>query len=86
MSFDGVGGALADLAPVEVHPAHAGLGAERHELGAHGLDVALPQAVLLLGQHHDAPSFRRLVGERSELGRVGQVVSLTPSAGKNAVA
>ncbi len=35
-------------------------------------DVAPAQAELLLGQHDDAAAFGRLVGQRGELGGVGQ--------------
>ena len=49
------------------------------EAGAQSLQLALPQAVLLLGQHHDAAPFRGLVGQGGQLGRVGQLVrSSTP--------
>ena len=43
------------------------------ERGAELLDVALADPVLLLGQDHDAAALRRLVGQRGELGRVGEV-------------
>ncbi|MNT20214.1 hypothetical protein D3C72_1555160 [compost metagenome] len=56
----------------QVHPAHAGLGGEVHELGSHGLDVALAQVELLLGQYDDAAAFGRFVGQRCQLGGVGQ--------------
>ena len=36
-------------------------------------DVALAQAELLLGEHDDAAAFRRLVGKRGELRRVGEL-------------
>src|SRR3989441_345497 len=68
-----VSGALARLAAVQVHAAHPRLGRERHEGGAQLLDVALADRVLLLGQHHDAAPLRRLVGQRGELGGVGEV-------------
>ena len=67
-------GALADLPAVQGHPAHAGLGRERDERGAQGLDLPLPQAVAFLGQHHDAAPFGGLVGQGGELGGVGQVL------------
>src|SRR5262245_9296700 len=60
------------LPSVQIDSAHSRLGAELHKLCPHGLDVTLAQAVLLLGQHHDAPSFRGLVGQRGELGGVGE--------------
>ena len=43
-------------------------------VGAERVDVALAQAVLLLGQHDDAAAFGRLVGERGELRRVGELL------------
>src|SRR5215470_1291530 len=36
-------------------------------------NVALAKPELLLGEDHDAPSLRRLVGKRRELGGIGQV-------------
>src|SRR5215510_11715331 len=72
VGLDGLGGALADLAPAQIHPAHPRLRAELHELRPHGLHVALAQAVLLLGQHYDTPSLRGFVGQRGELGGVGE--------------
>src|SRR5215470_13150916 len=63
VGLDGIGCALADLSPVQVHPAHPRLGAELHELRPHGLHVPLAQAVLFLGEDHDASSLRRLVGQ-----------------------
>jgi hypothetical protein len=73
IGLDGIGGALPDLAPVQVHPAHPGLRGERHEGGAHPAHVPLPDRVLLLGEHDDAAALRGLVGQRGELGGVGQV-------------
>ena len=48
--------------------------------------VAPPQAERLLGQHDDAAALGRLVGERRELRRLGQLALGTPGAGRNAVA
>ena len=74
VGLDRVGRALADLAPVQVDAAHPRLRGERHEAWRPSLlDVALAEAVLLLGQHDDAAALRRLVGERGELRRVGQL-------------
>ena len=56
-------------------------------VGAERVDVALAQAVLLLGQHDDAAALRRLVGQRGELRGVGQLLARSrPAAGMNAVA
>src|SRR5471030_3242935 len=71
---DRVGGALAYVALADVRAAHARLRRERHEAGAECGDVTLAQVELLLRQHHDAAAFGRFVGERGELGRVGQIV------------
>jgi hypothetical protein len=46
----------------------------------------LADAVLLLGQHDDRAALGRLVGERGELRRVGELASVTPGAGMNSVA
>ena len=73
MPDDGVAGALADLAAVEVDSAHPRLGGERHERRAQAGDVAGPQAVPLLGQHHDRAAFGCLVGEARQLGGVGEI-------------
>ena len=43
-----------------------------HQLGAD--ELALAQAVTVLGQHHDGTAFGRLVGEARELRRVGQLL------------
>ena len=67
-----VGRTLADLAPVEVEPGHAGRGRERHE-HVPGLEVALPDVEALLGQDHDGAPLGRLVGQRRQLGRVGEL-------------
>ena len=71
--LDGVGGALADLPPVQVHAAHARLRGEGDERGPELLDLALADPVLLLGEDDDAPALRRLVGEGGELGGVGEI-------------
>ena len=61
------------LAAVEVDAAHARLRGEGDELRAQRLHVALADAVLLLGQHHDAAALGRLVGQRGELRGVGEL-------------
>ena len=43
-------------------------------VAASELQVALAQLEALLGQHHDAAAFRRLVGQRGELRGVGQLL------------
>ena len=51
------------------------------------VDVAAAEAVLLLGQHDDAAAFGRLVGQRGELRRVGQLArSSRRRRGMNSVA
>jgi hypothetical protein len=66
-------GALADRDAVEIDPAHARLGGERHEAGVEAGHVAGADAIGLLGQHHDRAALRRLVGERRQLGGVGEI-------------
>ena len=73
VAFDRVGRALADLAAVQVDAGHARLRRERHEHRLLRREVALPQAVPLLGQHDDRPALRRFVGERGELRRVREL-------------
>ena len=75
---DSVGGSLADLAPVDVRPGHAGLGGEGDEPGPLLQQVAAAQAIALLGQDHDRAAFGCLVREEEscrpvgiQLGRVG---------------
>ena len=68
---DRVAGALADLAAVEVDARHPGLRREGDEL--HALDAPRPQAELLLGEDDDRAALGRLVGERGELRRLGEV-------------
>ena len=41
-------------------------------------ELTLAQAVPLLGQHHDRTAFRRFVGQRGELGRVGELAIGSP--------
>ncbi len=69
---DRTGRALADLAPVDVHARHPGLGGEGDPLGTRQLAlVALAQSVLLLRQYDDGAALGRLVGQRRQLGGVG---------------
>ena len=71
---DRTGRALADLAPVDVDARHPGLGGEGDPLGAGQLAlVALAQAVLLLRQDDDGAALGRLVGQRGQLGGVGEL-------------
>ncbi len=70
---DGVAGALADLAAVEINAAHSCLGRERHKRRAEAGDVAGPEAVPLLGQHHDRAALGCLVGEARQLCRIGKI-------------
>ncbi len=69
----GIGRALADDRAVHVHAAHAGRGRERHELGFDGRELVLAHAELL-GQDDDRAALGRLVGQRRELGGLGQIV------------
>ena len=66
--------ALADPRAVDLDTAHPALRGERDELGAELVNVAAADAVFLLGQHHDRAAFGRLVGERSELCCVRQLL------------
>ena len=73
---DRVGGTLADLAAPDIQPGHAGEGGEGDELvAAEGL-AADVEAVL--GEHDDRAAFRRLVGERGELCRLGDLALVMP--------
>ncbi len=49
------------------------------------MDVAFAQAEFFLGQHHDAAAFRRFVGQRGELCRIGQL-GLGHAAGMQKIA
>ena len=74
-----VGRALADGAGRravpgrEVYAAHARLGGEGYKFGVGRGQLPPAQPVALLGQHDDGAPFRRLVGQRRELRRVGQL-------------
>ena len=70
---DGIDGALADPRIADLHAAHPALCREGNELGVELGDIAAPDAVFLLGEHHDGAAFRRLVGERGELGGIGKL-------------
>src|SRR5262249_48018755 len=65
---------FADRGGTEFDPAHARLRGERHELGVELGHVAATDAVLVLGKHYNGTPFRRLVGERSKLGGIGQLL------------
>src|SRR5581483_9901469 len=70
---DGVGGSLAELPAVEIdaaHPRRRREGDERRlELG----ELTAAEAVLVLGEDDDRPSFRRLVRKRRELRHLGEL-------------
>ena len=51
-------------------------------MGIQGVDVPLAEAVLFLGQHHDAAAFRRFIGERGELGGVRQSLDVDAFRGQ----
>ena len=72
-SLDALRGAFANLPAVQVDAAQPRLSRERNERRAQVVHVSPAQAVLLLGQHDDAAAFGRFVGQRSKLGRIGQV-------------
>ena len=69
---DRVHRAFADPGSADLDAAHAGLRAERDEVGLQFGEFAAADAVFLLGQHDDGAALRRLVGERGQLRRVGQ--------------
>jgi hypothetical protein len=77
-----IGGALADRGPVHVDAAHAGLGAERHELVLAGDLLALAQREALLRQNDDRAALRRLVGEGGELRGLGELPLRDPGGGQ----
>ena len=58
-----------------VDAAHARLRGEGHKRRAERGQLALSQAVLILGQHHHAATFRRLIRERRQLRGIGQLRS-----------
>ena len=74
--LDGVGGALANGAAVEVDAAHPGLGREGHQRA--DADRALTDPVALLGEHDDRAPLGGLVGEARELRRFGQLALVDP--------
>ena len=84
-ALDRVGRALADLAAVDVEARHAGRGRERDEDVARS-QVALADVEALLGQHDDGAALGGLVGQRGQLGGVGQLLLGVPPTGKNAEA
>ena len=79
---DAVGGALADRLAVDVHAAHPRLRGEGHEDGVrHLVDFPAADAVLLLGQDHDAASFGRFVGQAGKLRGLGQFLGIDAGGG-----
>jgi hypothetical protein len=78
---DRVASPLAELVAVDVHPAHPRLGREGDEGGGVGVQLALTDAVLTLGEDDDRAPLRRLVGQRGELRRLGQLGLLDPRHG-----
>src|SRR5262249_8777571 len=67
---DRVARALAYPRVVSVDAAHPALSREWNEISADLCEVTPTDAVFLLGEHHDGPTFGGLVGERSQLGRI----------------
>ena len=74
---DGVGGALAHAATVDVDAAHA-VWAEKATSVA-PVQVALAQTVALLGEHDDRAAFGRLVGEAQPRSRLDPPDVQTPT-------
>ena len=72
MGCNRIDGPFSDLSSVEIHAAHSRVSGKGNERCAKLVDVASPQAVLFLGQDNDAASFRRFIGQRRKLSRVGQ--------------
>ena len=72
-ALDRVRGALPDLVAVEVDAAHAGGRGEGDEGGLDLGQLALAKAVALLGEDDDRAPLGRLVGERGELGDLGEL-------------
>ena len=68
----GVGSALADLAMVQVYPAHPSLCSEGDEDRTERLDVPLTKAVFFLCQDYNASALRRFIRKRGQLGGIGQ--------------
>ena len=71
---DRVDRALAHPGIADLDAAHPRLCGERNEGRLHLGEVAAANAVLLLGEHDDRAALWRLVGERGELGGVGQLL------------
>ncbi len=72
MTANGINGAFTDHPVLNVNSTHAGLRRKGHERGVQALYVALAQVKALLGEDHDTATFRRLIGQRRKLRRVGQ--------------
>ena len=70
--------ALADRGAVEVDAGQPGLRRERDEVRTHRRHLAPADVVLLLRQHDDRATFRRLVRQRRKLRRVGQLLRGDP--------
>src|SRR5207253_1522923 len=64
VGIDRVGGALADLGAVEVHPAHARLRGEGDKVRVQLVNLPLADAVFFFGEHDDAAALGGFVGER----------------------
>ena len=65
--------AFADRRAFVIDAADPGLRRERNELRVQRRHVAAADAVFLLRQHDDGAPFRRLVGQRGKLRRIGQI-------------
>src|SRR5665213_2477919 len=66
--------ALSDPRVADFNPAHAALRGERNEFGLHFSQIAATDAILLLRKHDDGAALGRLVGKRSKLCRIRQLL------------
>ena len=69
---------LRMLSAVDIDPAHAGFGLERHELRPRHVGNRAPPQPMLLGQDDDAAALRGLIGQRGQLSRVGHLPDRHP--------
>ena len=73
VAFDRFGRALPDATAVEIDAGHPRLGSKGHQGMRMFAQVPAAQPEALLREHDDRPPFRRLVGERRELRRIGEL-------------
>ena len=72
--------ALADRGALDIDAADPRLRRERDEMRVERRHVAAADAVFLLGEDDDRAAFRRLVGQRGELRRIGEVALVDAAA------